>query len=114
MRVKHLGAIVIIGMAGSGMQALAQSNGAPKTQPAATSTFKGCLQGDSAKGFALMSPTGDATKDAKGQMKMYKIVAGSGVSLSQMANKLVEVSGTLDTAATGKIPSPDVMGDRKI
>jgi len=108
-----LGILVCLGMAAP---ALAQTQKpSARSAPAAT-TYRGCLQGDAAKGFALMSPTGNGS-DSKGQMKTYKVVPASPtVNLAPMANKVVEVSGTLttDASAAGKIPAPDVMGDRKV
>ena len=74
------------------------------------STFRGCLQGDTEVGFSLLTPTGDGSgTDAKGQMMTYKVVpAAQDVNLSQVVNKVVEISGTVSTAPadTGKMPAP--------
>jgi len=108
-----LGFVVCLGMVAP---ALAQTQKAPARPAPPVTTYRGCLQGDTTKGFALMSPTGNGS-DSKGQMKTYKVVPASNtVNLASMANKVVEVSGTLttDTSAAGKIPAPDVMGDRKV
>lgn len=73
-------------------------------------TFRGCLQGDAYKGYALLSPTGDGSgADTKGQTMTYKVVpAGSDLELVNMVNKTVEVEGTLSTAEsdTGSMPAP--------
>jgi hypothetical protein len=73
-------------------------------------TFRGCLQGDAAKGFALLSPTGDGSgADTQGQTMTYKVVpAGSDVDLTGMVNKTVEIAGTLATqeSKTGSMPAP--------
>ena len=77
------------------------------TQP---NTFRGCLQGDAANGFSLLSPTGDGSGgDTKGQNMTYRVVpAGSDVDLASMINKTVEVAGTVSTeqSKTGSIPAP--------
>jgi hypothetical protein len=74
------------------------------------STFRGCLQGDTTKGFTLLTPTGDGSgADTKGQTLTYKVVPqGQSVDLSSMVNKVVEVSGTVSTreSDTGKMPAP--------
>jgi hypothetical protein len=73
-------------------------------------TFRGCLQGDSAKGFSLLSPTGDGSgADTKGQTMTYRVVpAASDVDLSRMVNKTVEVGGTVSTeeSKTGSMEAP--------
>jgi hypothetical protein len=109
-----IGAVGVVVIAGGAAAALAQAP-APAVRPAAT-TFRGCLQGDAAKGFALLSP-GGGEAGAKSQMKTYKVVAATkAVELGPLVNKVVEVTGSLATGAgeEGKIPSPDVMGDRKV
>jgi hypothetical protein len=78
---------------------------------ATTSTnFRGCLQGDATKGFALLSPTGDGSgTDTKGQTLTYKVVpATSEVDLASMVNKTVEISGSaaMDESKTGSMPAP--------
>lgn len=77
------------------------------TQP---NTFRGCLQGDAATGFSLLSPTGDGSgADTKGQTMTYKVVpAGSDVNLASLANKTVEIGGTISTeeSKTGSMPAP--------
>jgi hypothetical protein len=87
--------------------AVACSQYTSATQPG---TYRGCLQGDSAKGFALLTPTGDGSgTDTKGQTLTYKIVpAGQDVNLGPLVNKVVEVTGTLSTAErdTGKMEAP--------
>jgi hypothetical protein len=73
-------------------------------------TFRGCLQGNAADGFALLSPTGDGSgADSQGQTMTYKVVpAGADVDLARMVNKTVEVGGTVSTAEskTGSMPAP--------
>jgi hypothetical protein len=111
-----LGALMVAAALASPAAISAQTKKKPTPQAAPASTFRGCLQGDTAKGFALTSPTGNGSDD-KGQMKTYKVVPGANsVDLTPLTNKIVEVTGSLSTAAskTGKIPSPDVMGDRKV
>jgi hypothetical protein len=80
------------------------------TSATGENTFRGCLQGDAAKGFSLLGPTGDASgADTKGQTMTYKVVAAGGdVDLARMVNKTVEVSGTLSTEESkrGSIPAP--------
>jgi hypothetical protein len=77
------------------------------TQP---NMFRGCLQGDSSKGFSLLSPTGDGSgADTKGQTMTYRVVpARADVDLSRMVNKTVEVAGTVSTeeSKTGSMPAP--------
>ena len=71
--------------------------------------FRGCLQGDTAKGFALLAATGDGSgSDQKGQTMTYRVVPASGMDLSRHANKAVEISGSLSTAPrnTGSMPAP--------
>jgi hypothetical protein len=74
------------------------------------STFRGCLQGDTAVGFSLLAPTGDGSgTDTKGQTQTYKVVPSApDVNLSQMVNKVVEISGAVSTAPadTGQMPAP--------
>ena len=72
-------------------------------------TFRGCLQGDAAKGFSLLSPTGDGSgADTQGQTMTYKVVANANVDLARMVNKTVEVSGSVSTeeSKTGSMPAP--------
>jgi hypothetical protein len=73
-------------------------------------TYRGCLQGNADKGFALLSPTGDGSgADTQGQTMTYKVVsAGPDVDLARMANKTVEISGTLSSeeSKTGSMPAP--------
>lgn len=73
-------------------------------------TFRGCLQGDTTVGFSLLTATGDGSgRDTKGQSITYRVVpAGQNVNLSPLANKLVEVSGTVSTTEkdTGQMPAP--------
>lgn len=77
------------------------------TQP---NMFRGCLQGDSSKGFALLSATGDGSgADTKGQMMTYRVIpAAADVDLSRMVNKTVEVAGTIatDESKTGSMEAP--------
>src|SRR4051812_19642937 len=97
---RFLGFVVCFGMVAP---ALAQTQKTPSRPTPAVTTYRGCLQGDTTKGFALMSATGNGS-DNKSQMKMYKIVpASNAVNLAPMANKVVEISGTLttDTSAAG-------------
>jgi len=87
--------------------AVACSQYTSATPPA---TYRGCLQGDAANGFALLSPTGDGSgADTQGQTMTYKVVSsGSDVDLARMVNKTVEIDGTLSTddAKTGSMPAP--------
>ena len=80
------------------------------TTPNRPDSFRGCLQGDSTKGFVLLSPTGDGSgADTKGQTMTYKVVAtGADVDLARMANKTVEISGTvaIDESKTGSVAAP--------
>lgn len=80
------------------------------TSATPSDTFRGCLQGDAANGFSLLSPTGDGSgADTKGQTMTYRVVpAGGEVDLARMVNKTVEVSGAVSTDAskTGSMPAP--------
>ena len=80
------------------------------TSATGPNTFRGCLQGDTTNGFSLLSPTGDGSGgDTKGQNMTYRVVpAGSNVDLARMANKTVEVTGTVATgeSSTGSMPAP--------
>src|SRR5688572_33287827 len=69
------------------------------TSATGPNTFRGCLQGDAAKGYSLLSPTGDGSgADTKGQTMTYKVVpAGSAVDLRNMVNKTVEISSSAST-----------------
>ena len=73
-------------------------------------TFRGCLQGNAANGFSLLSPTGDGSgADNKGQTMTYRVVpSGAGIDLARMVNKTVEVNGTVSTeeSKTGSMPAP--------
>lgn len=72
-------------------------------------TFKGCLQGDSTKGFALLAATGDGSGgDTKGQTLTYRVVSSQKIDLAQFVNKIVEIQGIVskDAASTGKMPAP--------
>jgi hypothetical protein len=73
-------------------------------------SFRGCLQGDAAKGFSLLAATGDGSgSDTKGQTMTYRVVAVTKtVDLMKMVNKVVDISGTLatDRGNTGQIPAP--------
>lgn len=60
-------------------------------------TFKGCLQGDFGSGFLLSTPTGPANSRSA-QMMTYKVVNSRDIDLALLANKMVEVTGTLSTA----------------
>jgi hypothetical protein len=80
------------------------------TSATGPNTFRGCLQGDAAHGFSLLSPTGDGSgADTKGQTMTYKVVpSGSDVDLTKMVNKTVEVTGSVSTeeSKTGSMPAP--------
>jgi hypothetical protein len=95
-----------------GMMVLSVSNPGAQSAPANqkdAKTFKGCLQGDTSKGFSLLAATGDGSGgDQKGQTMTYKVVSGSQVDLARHVNKVVEISGTVSTAPgqTGSIPAP--------
>ena len=97
--IKTLG-IVLLTAGVSG----AQSPAADSKNP---TMFKGCLQGDSTKGFALLSSTGDGSgSDTKGQTMTYKVMAPPTMDLSRHVNKIVEVNGTLALNKTGSMPAP--------
>ena len=72
--------------------------------------FRGCLQGDTAKGFSLLAATGDGSgSDTKGQTMTYRVVAATKtLDFTKMVNKIVEISGSLatDRGNTGQIPAP--------
>jgi hypothetical protein len=80
------------------------------TSATSSDTFRGCLQGDAANGFSLLSPTGDGSGgDTKGQMMTYKVVpAGADVDLTRMVNKTVEIGGSVSTgdSKSGAVPAP--------
>ena len=80
------------------------------TSATPSGTFRGCLQGNAANGFALLSPTGDGSgADTQGQTMTYKVVpAGADIDLARMVNKTVEVSGSVSTedSKTGAMPAP--------
>jgi hypothetical protein len=72
-------------------------------------TFRGCLQGDTSKGFALLAATGDGSGgDQKGQTMTYRVVPAARIDLTRHVNKVVEISGALSTAPakTGSMPAP--------
>ena len=73
-------------------------------------TFRGCLQGDAAKGFTLLSPTGDGSgADTKGQTMTYKVMAaGSDLDLNRFVNRTIEVTGAVSTdeSKTGSMAAP--------
>ena len=91
------------GTAGSPTRSSSQS--APSAK-----SFRGCLQGDAAKGFSLLTATGDGSgSDMKGQTMTYRVVTTTKTTdLMKMVNKIVEISGTLatDRGNTGQIPAP--------
>ena len=95
-----------------GIVALAVAAGSAQTPPINQSDsriFKGCLQGDSAKGFALLAATGDGSgSDQKGQTMTYKVTPPARVDLSRHVNKVVEITGTLSTSPRDKglMPAP--------
>jgi hypothetical protein len=98
---KTLGVLLLSAVAG------AQTPSTPN-QPTST-TFKGCLQGDSTKGFALLAATGDASgRDPKGQTMTYKVTAPPKVDLAEYVNKTVEITGSvsLEPGKTGTMPAP--------
>ncbi len=75
--------------------------------PKNPTSFKGCLQGDTTKGFALLSATGDGSgSDTKGQTMTYKVEAPAGVDLKAHVNKAVEITGMLALNKTGSMPAP--------
>ena len=80
------------------------------TSATGPNTFRGCLQGDAAKGFSLLSPTGDGSgADSQGQTLTYRVVpAGSDIDLDRMVNRTVEVAGTVSTeeSKTGSMAAP--------
>lgn len=82
---------------------------APTPNQQNSTMFKGCLQGDSTKGFALLAATGDGSGgDQKGQMMTYRVLGPSGVDLSRHINKVVEITGAIskDPAKGGSMPAP--------
>jgi hypothetical protein len=82
---------------------------APNPNQPDSTRFKGCLQGDSIKGFALLAATGDASGgDAKGQTMTYKVEAPLTISLAKHVNKIVEITGAVSQEAgkTGSMPAP--------
>jgi hypothetical protein len=95
--------------------AFAQSRKKVATRSSSVTLFRGCLQGDPTKGFALLSPKSNPD-GTTGQMKTYRVVAGQKIDLQPMANKVVEITGTLSTAqgAAHSIPSTDALGGREI
>jgi len=80
------------------------------TSATGPNTFRGCLQGDAAKGYAWLSRTVDGSgADTKGQTMTYKVVpAGSDIDLANMVNKTVEIGGSVSTekSDTGSMPAP--------
>lgn len=83
----------------------AQQAAAPNQ--AGSTTFRGCLQGDSTKGFALLAATGDGSgSDTKGQTMTYKVLGASNLELTKHVNKAVEISGTVALDKTGSMPAP--------
>jgi hypothetical protein len=72
-----------------------------------STTFKGCLQGDSSKGFALLAATGDGSgADTKGQTITYKVVPAANMDLRRHVNKVVEITGTAAMEKAGSMPAP--------
>ncbi len=91
------------------LTAAVASTQAPVQNQQNSTTFKGCLQGDSTKGFALLAATGDGSGgDQKGQTMTYKVLAPSGMDLSRHVNKAVEITGAIskDPAKGGSMPAP--------
>lgn len=89
--------------------AAAGAQTAPNLNQPDSTRFKGCLQGDSVKGFALLAATGDASgRDDKGQTMTYKVEAPITINLARHVNKVVEITGVLqkDAGKTGAMPAP--------
>ena len=89
--------------------ALVATQSTPTVNQTDSKTFRGCLQGDTSKGFALLAATGDGSgSDQKGQTMTYKVVPAARVDLSRHVNKVVEIAGSLSTAPrnTGSMPAP--------
>ena len=85
---------------------VATAQKAPQNQVNST-TFKGCLQGDATKGFALLAATGDGSgSDTKGQTMTYKVVPPKNVDLAKHVNKVVEIDGTVSSQKAGSMPAP--------
>ena len=103
-----LGSFALVHATQAGTAGTTPTRGSSQSAPSAKS-FRGCLQGDAAKGFSLLAPTGDGSgSDTKGQTMTYRVVATKTVDLTKMVNKIVEISGTLatDKGNTGQIPAP--------
>ncbi len=79
-----------------------------KNTPAknAVSTITGCVQSAQSEGFVLLNPQGRPAAN-KTQTLTYKLVpAGKNIDLASMANKRVQVTGTLSTKPAGNVPAP--------
>ena len=103
-RIGQLFAVMVLAAAVGMPTMQAQTRRSP-AKAKAPSTFTGCLQGDFGSGFLLSTPTGPANS-THAQMRTYKVVAsGRNINLGAMANKMVEVTGTLSTskASTGQV-----------
>src|SRR5919106_1602872 len=79
---------------------VASAQTAPDRNQPDSTRFKGCLQGDNVKGFALLAATGDASgKDTKGQTMTYKVEAPLTINLAEHVNKVVEITGVVSQEA---------------
>jgi hypothetical protein len=78
----------------------ATSQRVPPASSRSAVTYKGCLQGDWGSGFLLLTPTG-AADSRQARMMTFKVVSAKNVDPRAMANKMVEVTGTLS------IPCPE-------
>ena len=88
---------------------VASAQTAPNRNQPDSKRFRGCLQGDSIKGFSLLAATGDASGgDDKGQTMTYKVEAPLTINLAQHVNKVVEITGVVSQEAgkTGSMPAP--------
>jgi hypothetical protein len=82
----------------------AQAKNAPAKS--GMSTITGCVQSAQGEGFVLLNPQGRPAAN-KTQTLTYKLVAaGKNVDLAAMANKRVQVTGTLSTKPAGNVPAP--------
>jgi hypothetical protein len=82
----------------------AQARNAPARN--GVSTISGCLQSAQGEGFVLLNPQGRPAAN-KTQTLTYKLVpAGKNIDLAAMANKRVQVTGTLSAKPAGNVPAP--------
>ncbi|HEY0284384.1 MAG TPA: hypothetical protein VGC23_03280 [Vicinamibacterales bacterium] len=96
-------------------ESAAHAQAQPVAAPSAATTFRGCLQGDTTKGFALLSTTTNPDGSA-GQTKTYRVIIDSKTDARDLTNKIVEIAGNLSTKPEDvhSIASTDALGGRKI